>query len=89
MCKACDRYLELIRDDGLHHGQSDQDNDQDIMSQIIEFCSEPKSAREIMETFNIERSYFRRHYLDRMLKYGKLQRTEPNKPKSKNQKYFS
>lgn len=40
MCKACDRYLELIRDDGLHHGQSDQDNDQDIMSQIIEFCSD-------------------------------------------------
>lgn len=77
-CKACDRYLRLLRDD-----------EQDIMRQIIAFCSEPKTASEIMQKFNLERSYFRRHYLDKMLKTGELQRTEPNKPKSKNQKYYS
>lgn len=42
-----------------------------------------------MQKFNLERSYFRRHYLDKMLESGELQRTEPNKPKSKNQKYYS
>lgn len=42
-----------------------------------------------MQKFNLERSYFRRHYLDKMLEYGELQRTEPDKPKSKNQKYYS
>ena len=93
LCKACDRYLALLRDDGQHHGQSDQesdhDNDQDIMKQIIEFCREPKSASQIMQKFNLERSYFRRHYLDKMLETGELQRTEPDKPKSKNQKYYS
>ena len=89
LCKACERYLELLRDDGQNHGHSDRESDQDIMKQIIEFCTEPKSANEIMKTFNLERSYFRRHYLNKMLQSGKLQRTEPDKPKSKNQKYYS
>ncbi len=93
LCKACDKYLGLLRDDGQHHGQGDQEGDhdfeQDIMRQIIVFCREPKTANEIMQKFNLERSYFRRHYLDKMLKFGELQRTEPDKPKSKNQKYFS
>ena len=89
LCKACDRYLELLRDDGQKHGQNDQENDQDIGIQIVDFCKEPKSASEIMKKFNLERSYFRRHYLDKMLKTGVLKRTEPDKPKSRNQKYYS
>lgn len=44
LCKACDKYLELLRNDGQHHGQSDQEsdhnNDQVIIKQIIEFCRE-------------------------------------------------
>ena len=89
LCKACDRYLKLLKDDGQYHGQGDQESDHDIKKQIIEFCREPKSASEIMQKFNLERSYFRRHYLDKMLESGELQRTEPDKPKSKNQKYYS
>ena len=93
LCRACDKYLELLENDGQHHGRSDQesehDNEQDIMEQIIEFCRKPKSANQIMKKFNLERSYFRRHYLEKMLESGELQRTEPNKPKSKNQKYYS
>lgn len=89
LCKACDRYMSLLKDDGQHHGQNDQDNAQDVMEQIILFCKEPKSASEIMQQFKLERSYFRRHYLDKMLATGKLKRTEPKKPKSKNQKYYS
>ena len=72
LCKACDKYLGLLRNDGQHHGQCDQEGDhdeeQDIMRQIIAFCMEPKTASEIMQKFNLERSYFRRHYLNKMLK---------------------
>jgi ATP-dependent DNA helicase RecG len=93
LCKACDRYMSLLKNDGQHHGhgdqESDHDNEHDIKKQIIEFCREPKSASEIMQKLKLERSYFRRHYLDKMLASGELQRTEPNKPKSKNQKYYS
>lgn len=59
LCIACDKYIELLR--GVDHlGQCDQDNDQDMISRIIEFCKEPKSASEIMKEFGLERSYFRR-----------------------------
>ena len=88
LCQACDRYLKLL-DDSHYLGQSDQDNDQDLENKIIEFCKIPKSSSEILKEFNLERSYFRRHYLDRMLKVGDLKRTEPDKPKSRNQKYYS
>ncbi|MBQ7924885.1 MAG: hypothetical protein IJ335_01145 [Lachnospiraceae bacterium] len=93
LCRACDRYLELMRDAVQHLGQSDQesdhDNDQDMAKQIIGFCKEPRSASEIMQKFKLERSHFRRHYLDKMLESGELQRTEPDKLKSRKQKYYS
>lgn len=99
LCKACDKYLELLRNDGQQLGQLDQDHDQvghdeqdveqDTMGAIIEYCKEPKSANEIMQEFSLARSQFRRHYLDKMLGAGILKRTEPDKPKSRNQKYYS
>lgn len=73
----------MLRNDGQHHGQSDQDsdhdNDQDVMKQILVFCQVPKSASEIMKRFGLERSCFRRHYLDKLLETGKLKRPEPEK----------
>ena len=94
LCKACDRYLALLRDDGQRHGQIDQDNDQDIdqdiMEQILVFCKEPKTSKEIIEYFGFaNRLYFKRHYLDEMLERGQLKMTIPEKPTSKNQKYYS
>lgn len=88
LCNACDKYMELLRGP-VHPGQNDQDSDQDVMSRIIEFCREPKSASEIMQEFGLERSYFRRHYLNKMLKLKIIKRTVPDKPSSKNQKYYS
>lgn len=88
LCKPCEKYLKLLR--GQYHlGQSDQDSDQVVMEQIINFCKEPKSAGEIMQKFGFERSYFRRHYLDKMIASEKLKRTEPDKPRSGRQKYYS
>lgn len=89
LCKASNRYLRLMKDDGRVLGHSDQEHDQEIWNAIIEFCSSPKSASEIMKEFNIERSYFRRHFLDKMLAQDLLKRTDPDNIKSRNQKYFS
>lgn len=46
LCKACDKYMSLLRDDVQHHGKIDQDSEQDVMKQIMLFCQEPKSASE-------------------------------------------
>ena len=86
LCKACDRYLALLRDDGQHHVQSEQD----VKSTIIAYCKEPKTSKEIIEYFGFaNRLYFKRHYLDEMLEQGQLKMTIPEKPTSKKQKYYS
>lgn len=57
---------------------------------IIAFCKEPHSAKEIMDYIKInDRSFFRRHYLNPMIKTGQLKMTIPDKPKSGNQKYYA
>ena len=49
-----------------------------------------KSVPEIMDNFGFEsRTSFRRKYLNDLVENGKLKMTMPDKPKSKNQKYYS
>ncbi len=86
LCKACDRYLELLRDDVQHHDQVGHD----VVMMILDFCKEAKSVPEIMEKFGFEsRTSFRRKYLNVLVKEDRLKMTLPDKPKSKNQKYYS
>ena len=57
---------------------------------ILDFCREARSVPEIMEMFGLDsRTSFRRKYLNPLLENGKLKMTLPDKPKSKNQKYYS
>lgn len=89
LCKACDRYLKILHGE-VDPVQSEQDDEQDIMEAIATFCVTPKSSQEIIEYFKIpNRSYFKRHYLDKLVKVDKLKMTIPEKPSSKNQKYYS
>lgn len=94
LCKACDKYLELLNDKkDLHLGQNHQYHDQDghdMVMMILDFCKEARTISEIMEQFGLEsRTSFRRKYLNTLVKAGKLKMTLPDKPKSKNQKYYS
>ena len=90
LCKACDKYLGLLRTDGQHPDHYPNQNGQDLNKQIIDFCKEPKSVQEIMDEFYFDsRTSFRRKYLSPMLKNGVLKMTIPEKPSSKNQNYFS
>lgn len=90
LCKACDRYLELLRDDVQHLVHVEQDVEQDVKRAIMEYCKEPRNSKEIVEHFDFaNRLYLKRHYLDKMLEEGQLKMTIPDKPTSKNQKYYS
>ena len=86
--------MELLNDEGdLHLGQSDRDHDQDghdVVMMILDFCKEARTIQEIMEQFGFgSRTSFRRKYLNTLVKDGRLKMTLPDKPKSKNQKYYS
>ncbi len=65
-------------------------NGQDMDKMIIDFCREPKSVMEIMDNFKfMSRTSFKRNYLQKMLAEGTLKMTIPDKPSSRNQKYYS
>jgi len=51
---------------------------------------EPKSRDEMMMEINIkDRKHFLQTYLNPLIKTGKIKRTIPDKPSSKNQKYVT
>ncbi|MEH2944717.1 hypothetical protein VSQ32_18180 [Lachnospiraceae bacterium KK002] len=57
---------------------------------IIEFCSIPRSRSEIASYLRIKTIYYvMSHYVNPLLETGQLKMTIPDKPGSKNQKYYS
>lgn len=57
---------------------------------ILEFCKQPRSAKEIMEVLGLRhRESFYKIYLKPLLQQEFLLMTIPNKPKSKNQQYVT
>lgn len=62
----------------------------DKIKMIVQFCKEPKSAKEIMEYIGLKhRPTFIYEYLNPLMKENKLQMTIPDKPKSRMQKYIA
>lgn len=57
---------------------------------IVNFCSEAKSLKEIVEHFGYKNVRgFREKYINGLLKENKLKQTIPDKPTSRNQKYIA
>ena len=62
----------------------------DIESKLIAFCSVPKTRAELSELLQVSSvSYMIEKYITPLLESGKLKMTIPDKPKSRNQKYYS
>ena len=75
-------------DDRVHHAGVSYKALDGNQKNIIQFCSVPRSAREILE--HIGYSYHPTHiskYIKPLLELGFIEMTEPDKPNSKNQKY--
>ncbi len=61
----------------------------DKLSALLEFCSSPRSRKEMQDFCNIKTSeYFRKCIIRPMLDQNLIQQTIPDKPNSKNQKYI-
>lgn len=74
--------------DGEHDGEHDEI--QDTTARLLEFCKEPKTRAEIQEFLDIKsRRYISQKILNPLINGGLLKMTLPNKPTSKNQKYYS
>lgn len=84
---------------GSSRGQDkDQDGDKknngsglglDPMASLIEYCSVPRSRKEMQEFVGMaSRTHFKENYLIPLLREGKIKMTVPDKPTSKNQRYI-
>lgn len=57
---------------------------------LIEFCKEPKTRVEMQAFMKLkDKKNFVKNYINPMLESGLLEMTEPDKPKSSNQKYIA
>ncbi len=57
---------------------------------LLEYCKEPRDRDEMMKFLGIKhRTTFRSDYLNPLLDEGKIIMTIPDKPRSKNQKFYS
>lgn len=62
----------------------------DRVALTLDFCETPRTRQEIMDFLKLkDRKHFREKILDPLLRNGQLQRTIPDKPKSRFQKYVT
>ena len=61
-----------------------------LLSDLIDYCKLPRKRAELQDYCGLSgRSNFREKYLKPLLKSGLIKMTIPDKPNSKNQKYYS
>lgn len=61
----------------------------DKVQQVVTYCSIPRSRGEIALHLEIGEEHAMRRYINPLLRSGKLKRTIPEKPRSRNQKYVA
>jgi ATP-dependent DNA helicase RecG len=94
-----DKFVSLKININNENDQKEQENNNDPMLaiqfsdkqvKIIDFCRNARSMTEIQKYFEFSnRTYFKRTAIDPLIDARLLQMTNPEKPKSKNQKYVS
>jgi len=68
----------------------DTNQDNDDIKRLLEFCSTPRTREEMQQFMKLNnRGYFRMKILNPLIKGGLLKVTHPEKPTSRNQKYYS
>ena len=66
----------------------EQDKEQVTIQDLIQFCSVPRSRKEMQEFMGlVGRRNFSEKYIKPLLSAGKIEMTVPDKPNSRNQKY--
>lgn len=81
------RAAEIAPGEGLCSAKNDVYTGTAKEQQVLNFCSKPKSRREIAEMLNVEEYYAARRYINPLVGAGVLAMTLPDKPRSKDQKY--
>jgi len=83
-----DGHQETHQDNQQGINEESKQSIQDRRDKLVIFCNQPRSQKEMMQFLNLkDRVNFRRNYLMPLLETGRIERTMPDKPTSKNQRY--
>lgn len=86
MLDVINNAIKELADDAKNHSNHLNNRIAELLKVIEPY---PQSATELMEKLNLKsRAGFRNNYLQPALDAGLIEMTEPDKPTSKNQKYF-
>ena len=62
----------------------------EVPEDLLQFCRQPRSRQEIADYLGVKTVFYAmQHYVQPLLTDGKLAMTIPEKPKSRNQKYYT
>ena len=80
--------IELASREQVKEQVKEQDKEQVTIQDLIQFCSIPRSRKEMQEFMGLAgRRNFSEKYIKPLLDAGKIKMTIPDKPNSRNQKY--
>ena len=69
--------------------QVDGEKRETISDKILAFCAEAKSRQEILSYLGLKDRKNLMVYINQLLEQGRIARTIPDKPNSRNQKYIT
>ena len=80
--------IELALREQVKEQVKEQDKEQVTIQDLIQFCTIPRSRKEMQEFMGlVGRRNFSEKYIKPLLIAGKIEMTVPDKPNSRNQKY--
>jgi ATP-dependent DNA helicase RecG len=68
----------------MHENQNETGN-----NDLVDFCKTPRTRNEIAVFLGKTTYYAMRSFVDPLIEEGKLKMTVPDKPRSRNQRYYS
>ena len=82
-------FRATLYNESTKQTESSKAGNSDLAEDLLRFCNIPKGRDELAKKLNISSiSYMMTRYINPLLESGRLKMTIPDKPKSRNQKYF-
>jgi len=94
--RCCKKYMELLKSNSERGKETLKTNaktlriDEEKLHELLEFCKEPRSKKEIIEFMgNPNRTTFDRNIFNYILESNQILRTHPESQSAPNQKYYT
>lgn len=82
-------FIVILYNNHMPDLEAEKEKQNESAKDLLEFCKEPRTRKEIAEYLGIGTIFYAmKNYVQSLVDIGKLKLTIPEKPKSRNQKFF-